>query len=121
MPERINLRKERFESLVSSFDERPEELESANDQKIVPIPILVCLSQPDEPAFRRVRHRKPCNPPVALGLGAVRIPMNFCPMDKVQRTLNDTRSEPVTDDCVMSRADAHFMEIPANLLAWLGL
>jgi hypothetical protein len=45
---------------------------------------------------------------------AVRFLINFCPGLPVQRTLNHPRFQIPTADWVMSGANAHFVEIPAN-------
>jgi hypothetical protein len=51
----------------------------------------------------------------------VRLPINLPPTAAIQRTLHNPRSQEISHDCVVSRANAHFAEIPANPLAWLVL
>jgi hypothetical protein len=104
---------EQIGSSLSSFEENPEELDGINDQFRVLKGISAGLSQPDEAAFSGVRNRKRGHE-----IGVVRFPINFCPMQKVQRTLNHAPFQPYTFDCVMGPSDGHFVEIPANPLSW---
>jgi hypothetical protein len=53
-----NISKKLLGSLLSSLEESPKDLEGRNVQLIVPMVVLSWLSEPDETAFRRVRHRK---------------------------------------------------------------
>jgi hypothetical protein len=96
----------------------PEELDGGQVQIIVIIVILVCLSQSDETAFRRLRNRKR---PQLREILVVRVPINLRPTLAIQRTLTNPRFQTESPECVVSRADAHFAEIPANPLAWLVL
>jgi hypothetical protein len=56
---------------------------------------------------------------LALEILGGRFPINLRPTPAIQRALNNPRFQILSPDCVVSRADAHFAEIPANPLAWL--
>jgi hypothetical protein len=115
---------ERLRNRVSSFDESPEDLEGLNSQNSRPSRIfsviLAYLSQPDETGFSRVRNSKPgrCSSPKSLPLSHESL---LSVSDQPVRTLNHARFQVATVDCVMSRADAQFAEIPPNSLASLVL
>jgi hypothetical protein len=103
----------------------PKELDGVQGQIIVtPSVPFVCLSQPDETGFHRLRNiKRELGSRIPFEILVVRLPINLRPILPIQRTLNNPRFQiaTVSPDCVVSRADPHFVEIPANPLASLVL
>jgi hypothetical protein len=93
-----------------------------NIQTIAVTVIPAYLSQPDETTFSRVGNSKRGQIGL-LQVVVVSLTINFCPCPIVQRTFTQPRLQWMTvgPDCVMGRADAPFVEIPAYPLTWLVL
>jgi hypothetical protein len=102
----------------------PEELDAVQEQNILEragFVILACLSEPNQTEGRRVRNCKRDSIFACLEILVVRLPINLRPTAAIHRTLNSPGFQRIRIDCIVSRADAAFAEIPANPLAWLIL
>jgi hypothetical protein len=65
---------------------RPEELDGAHDEEIVRHVILICLSQPDEAAFHRIRNSKRGCIVRTPEILVVRLPIDLRPAFAIQST-----------------------------------
>jgi hypothetical protein len=96
---------------ISSCEESPEDLEATKAQNIAPTVVLPRLSQSDEAAFSWVRDQKRRRNNGNECIIQTTFLINFRPTISVPRALNHARFQPHACDFVVSRDDAHFMEI----------
>jgi hypothetical protein len=104
---------------VDLLGKRPEELDQVQlTQAILAPVILVRLTQSDETTVGRIRNPKRGRiGPIEILV--ISLSINLRPIRPINRALNNPRFQIDRLHCVVSRADPHFPEIPADPLAWL--